>query len=139
MTKVLIIGATSAIAQATARRFAQKGAQLYLLARNPERLAALSSDLKIRGAETVKHAILDANNFAGHATAVALAMDSLGSVDVVLIAYSTLGNQLDREKGAVLTVQELNTNAISVISLLTYLANALEAQGRGTIAVISSV
>ena len=62
MKKILIIGATSAIAEATAQRFAKEGASLYLLARNEERLASLAADLKIRGASSAAYALLDVND-----------------------------------------------------------------------------
>lgn len=139
MQKVLIIGATSAIAEATARRFAQQGASLFLLARNQERLAGLASDLKVRGAASVGYAAFDANDFDRHETALDRAIKEMAGIDTVLIAHGTLGDQKACEKNFSLILQELNTNAISVMSLLTHLANRLEAQGHGTIAVISSV
>ena len=51
MQKILIIGATSAIAEATARLYASRGDTVYLMARNEERLAVMSNDLAIRGAQ----------------------------------------------------------------------------------------
>ena len=62
-----------------------------------------------------------------------------GDLDVVLIAYGTLSNQVACEADAALTLRELNTNFLSVASLLTELANRLKHQGHGTLAVISSV
>ena len=41
MKRVVVLGATSAIAQHVARLYAEQGASLFLAARNPERLAAL--------------------------------------------------------------------------------------------------
>lgn len=139
MQKVLIIGATSAIAEATARLYAKQNASLYLLARNAERLESLANDLKLRGAISVNYHIFDANLFAEHEVLLKNAIQQLGGIDIVLIAHGTLSDQKQCEKNFELTLQEFNTNAISVISLLTYLANYMEAQGKGTIAVISSV
>ena len=48
MKRVLIIGATSAIAEATARIFAERGAALHLLARNPERLETVAPRRSLR-------------------------------------------------------------------------------------------
>ena len=45
--KILIIGATSAIAKATARIYAERGQELFLIARNEEKLDALSADLTL--------------------------------------------------------------------------------------------
>jgi decaprenylphospho-beta-D-erythro-pentofuranosid-2-ulose 2-reductase len=139
MEKILFIGATSAIAEATARRFAKQGAKLYLLARNQERLDGLAADLRIRGASAVSHAAFDANDFASHEATLHRAIEDMGGLDLVLIAHGTLGDQKACEKDFQLAMQELNTNAISVMSLLTHLANYFEAQKRGTIAVIGSV
>ncbi|MGH7464478.1 MAG: SDR family NAD(P)-dependent oxidoreductase, partial [Longimicrobiales bacterium] len=50
METVLILGATSAIAQATARRFARDGARLFLVGRDAARLEAVADDLRSRGA-----------------------------------------------------------------------------------------
>lgn len=139
MQKTLIIGATSAIAKATARRFASRGDRLYLLARDPSVLADLANDLRIRGAASVDYAAFEANAFASHQALLETAIAALGGLDTALVAHGTLGDQQACEQDFALTLQELNTNAISVISLLTHLANQLEQQGSGCIAVISSV
>lgn len=139
MKKILIIGATSAIAEAAARLWAAQGHRLYLLGRNEERLGALAADLRIRGAAVAAHGVLDVNQFAAHAAAIDAATAALDGLDTVLIAHGTLGDQKACEQDFAAALQELNTNAISVMSLLTLLANRFEAQRHGTLAVISSV
>lgn len=139
MEKILIIGATSAIAEATARRFAAQGASLYLLARNQERLSTLASDLRIRGASKVTYAEFDACAFDRHQQLLERVIAELGGLDTLLIAYGTLSDQNACEQSVELTMQELNINALSVIALLTRLSPHFEAQGEGCIAVISSV
>ena len=66
MKKILIIGATSAIAEATARRFAARGDALYLVARNGEHLRTIAADLNVRGAMRAGSATLEATDFAAH-------------------------------------------------------------------------
>jgi decaprenylphospho-beta-D-erythro-pentofuranosid-2-ulose 2-reductase len=139
MQKILIIGATSEIAQATARLFASRGNHLFLLARNTEKLNLLCTDLTVRGAHQVHSAAFDADNLASHADLIQTAKQALGSIDIVLIAHGTLPDQTACEKNIQQTLVEFNTNALSVISLLTHLAVIFEQQGAGTIAVISSV
>lgn len=139
MQKILIIGATSAIAEAVSQRFAAHGHTLYLLARNQERLQMLAADLKVRGASEVFQDEFDANDFASHAERLKKAVKDMGGLDTVLIAHGTLGDQKACEADVQKTLAELNTNAISAISLLTYLANHFEQQRHGTIAVIGSV
>lgn len=139
MQKVLIIGATSAIAEATARLFAQRGDHLYLLARNQERLNSIVQDLTVRGAAAVQGAQLDAAQFDSHAALLDKAISALGGIDVVLIAHGVLPNQAACAADFTQTLAAFNTNAISKISLLTHLANVMERQQSGTLAVITSV
>ena len=139
MKHILIIGATSAIAEATARIFARRGDRLYLLARNQSRLSSLSEDLQIRGAASIVCRQFDVNDSDAHADTIATAFAALGRIDVALIAYGTLPDQnaCETDPGAVLTA--FHTNAISTVLLLTHLANTLEEQKSGIIAVITSV
>ncbi|MDA8151566.1 MAG: SDR family oxidoreductase [Acidithiobacillus sp.] len=139
MRHILIIGTTSAIAEATARWFAQEGDRLYLVARNPERLAAVANDLKTRGATQVETVAMDANDTVRHAALIAQAEAALGGLDTILIAHGTLSDQKVCEASFDETLKELQTNCLSVISLLTHVANRFEEQKRGTIVVISSV
>jgi len=139
MKKVLIIGASSAIAQAVARRMAARGDVLFLLARSEERLAAHAADLRIRGARQVGYAVFDANAAAGQAALIERAAAQMSGIDVALVAYGTLDDQRACEQDVEKTLQALHTNGTSVVALLTILANRFERQGSGTIAVIGSV
>jgi NADP-dependent 3-hydroxy acid dehydrogenase YdfG len=53
MMRILICGATSAIAAAAARRFVPSGAQFFLVARGPEKVTSVVSDLTALGATQV--------------------------------------------------------------------------------------
>jgi len=66
MRKILIIGATSAIAQATAKLFAQQHDALFLVGRDADKLEAIAADLKVRGAHQVDYTALDLNEFDKH-------------------------------------------------------------------------
>ena len=57
--KILIVGATSAIAIATARRFAIRNPHFCLLARNISKMESVSKDLIIRGAASAKCLSID--------------------------------------------------------------------------------
>ncbi len=139
MKKILIIGATSAIAEATARLWAAQGHRFFLVGRDAERLAAIGADLRIRGATAVDHAVQDLNDLALHRPSIDGAIQVMGGLDLVLIAHGTLGDQKAAEADVSETLRQINTNAISAISLLTLIANRLEQQKSGTIVVISSV
>ncbi|NWJ48508.1 MAG: SDR family oxidoreductase [Chloroflexi bacterium] len=139
MNKVLILGATSAIAHETAKLFAREGAQLFLVGRNPEKLETVCQDLKVRGAKQVESLVLDLSDNSRHAELVSKAISALDGLDAVLIAHGTLSDQKAGEASVEVALREFNNNCVSVISLLTILANHFEKQKRGCIAVISSV
>ena len=139
MKKILIIGATSAVAQAVAKRFAKRADQLFLIARNEGRLEAFTKDLRFRGASKTDCALLDVNDFDRQGEVIDRAMQVLGGIDIVLIAHGTLPDQKACEENPQLTLQEFHTNAVGTILLLTHLANYLEKQGYGMIVTISSV
>lgn len=137
--RVLIIGATSAIAKATARIYAQQACTLHLIARREDQLEAMCSDLLVRGASSVSSSLLDLNDFAQHEIALAEAFNKLGGVDIALICHGSLSDQERVEKDFKQAQAEINTNGISVISLLTVLSQKFIEQQQGTIAVITSV
>ncbi|MFA5632655.1 MAG: SDR family oxidoreductase [Porticoccaceae bacterium] len=139
MKNIVVVGATSTIARATARLFAQRGANLYLLARSQEKLESMKADLKVRGATSVKFGYLDVNDLEQHHIAIERACEALGEVDVFLISHGTLPDQKACERDFSVALREINTNGIGTLSLLTLIANHLENQGSGTIAVITSV
>ncbi|MFT5481769.1 MAG: decaprenylphospho-beta-D-erythro-pentofuranosid-2-ulose 2-reductase [Halieaceae bacterium] len=139
MNKLLIIGACSAIATATARRYAERGCAIHLVARDQQHLALIAKDLEIRGASAVTMDSFLAADYASHAGLLERASEALGGLEMVLIAHGSLGDQGSSAASFAVTLAEFETNTLSVISLLTLLAPRLEKQAYGTIAVISSV
>ncbi|MBC3864293.1 SDR family oxidoreductase [Undibacterium jejuense] len=139
MQRVLIVGATSAIAEAFAKQYAQQHASFFLLAKSLERLHLLAGDLLLRGATAVTYQHFDALEISSHIAAVDSAIYALGGIDIVLIAYGTLGKQTACEQDPLKSIRELNVNFVSVVALLTILAPRFVTQSYGTIAVISSV
>jgi short-subunit dehydrogenase len=139
MRKILILGATSAIAEATARVFAKQGDALFLAGRSTERLQAIADDLRLRGAAFTQVGSADLQDLSTHENLLMQASEALGGLDTALIAYGTLGDQALGEQSIGALVSEFQTNALSVMSLCTLLANRFEAQQRGVIGIISSV
>lgn len=139
--KVLIVGATSGIAMACARLWAEQGAMLFLVARNGERLLQVAEDLKARGAALAATHGLDINDLGPpHAAMLEQCVHTFGGPpDIVLVAPGTLPDQTRCQSDPAIAVQEFNTNATSVIALLTPIANLLETAQRGVIGVIASV
>src|SRR5690606_33657346 len=113
--RVLIIGATSAIAEATARLYAGRGARLFLVGRDEARLSAIAADLGVRGAAATLTHVLDATDLAGHAAMLDAAWASLGGVDLALIAHGTLPDQAACSASVDESMREFAINGSSVI------------------------
>jgi len=136
MKRVVILGATSAIAQHVARVYAEQGASLFLAARNRDRLAAVAADATARGATQVETALSDLDDLEGHAQLFDRAEAALGPADVVLVAHGVLGS---RDAGPEEAEAILRTDLVSPTSLLLHAARRMEARRGGTLAALSSV
>jgi short-subunit dehydrogenase len=139
MRRILIVGATSAIAEASARLFASRGDALFLAGRGESRLQAIAEDLKVRGAALAETFVLDARAMDRFPALLQAATQRLGGLDAALIAHGTLSDQAACQRSVELLREEFDINAISVMALCTLLAQQFETEGRGVIAVISSV
>lgn len=139
MRKILIFGGASAIAQETAKLFASDGDKLFLVDIAEDRLANIAEDLKLRGATTVDFLAADLADSKGHPDIIAKADTAMDGLDTVFIAHGTLPKQKDCESDVSKTLQELDVNFISAVSILTLVANRFESEKQGSIAVISSV
>jgi len=137
--KILVLGATSGIAEATCRIWAAQGASLLLVARNPEKLAAVAADLKLRGAGRVDTLVADLDDTTAHPALLQRAVATLGGLDIAFLAHGILGDQALAEEDFRTAAGILHTNFISAASLLTWLANYCARQHSGVLAVLSSV
>jgi decaprenylphospho-beta-D-erythro-pentofuranosid-2-ulose 2-reductase len=138
-SRILALGATSAIAEATLRLFASRGARFYLVARNPEKLASVAADLKTRGASAVSTHVMDLDDTTAHPAMLEAAAESLGTIEMALLAHGVLGDQQQAEKSYLAAEAILGTNFLAPVSLITWLANYFETSHQGILAVISSV
>lgn len=136
VANILIIGATSAVATACAERFGTRGDSLYLLARNKDKLDGVADRL---GDAVVGCDYGDFNETHENPGRINRAFTALQHVDIALIAHGDLGDQLASENEYEEALAQIETNFTSVISLLIPLANRMEKQGHGHIAVMSSV
>ncbi len=139
MRKILVFGATSAIAQATTCLLVARGAAFFLIARDPDKLVAVSQDLVAKGASKVTTSVMDVLEYDRHEPIVKEAWTVLDGFDCVLMAQGSLPDQKACELSAPLTVRELEVNATAAISLLTIVAGYLESRKAGHIVVVSSV
>lgn len=139
MKRILIIGATSAIATACARKWLEAPAQFFLVGRDAERLRQVGDDLRVRGARGVGAFVLDLNRIDEHPALVEAALAAMGGIDVALVAHGTLPDQAQCQSDAAIAAREFSNNATSVIAITTAIAERMRSAGGGTLAVISSV
>ncbi len=134
--RILMIGATSTVAQAVALRFAGKGVKIFCLARSEEKMSAVATQL---GESCVGSYCFDFNDSNKVQEAVDQAVKVLGSIDLAFIAHGTLPDQIKTEENFTLVEEAFRDNCLSVISLMQPVCKQLEQQGAGKIAVITSV
>jgi short-subunit dehydrogenase len=137
--KIVVLGATSKIAQEFARLAAADRKELLLVGRRAERLATLAGDLAARGAARVDCLCADLADITSHLALVSDVLTKMPDFDTLLLAYGTLSDQARAEVSAEYALDEINTNLTSAISLLTRLSTVLEQRRTGCIAVIASV
>jgi len=136
MSYVLIVGAKSDIAKATAREYAKNGYDIYLAARNVSELEAFADDIRVRSEKVVELVELDILDYRSHQTFYdALAEKPLG----VITAVGYLGDQEKAQIDALESEKIINTNYTGVVSLLNIIANDFEQRRAGFIVGISSV
>lgn len=136
--RVVILGATSAIAEASARIWARRGARLALVGRDKERLAAIAADLIAQGAAEAMVFALDCAR-ANANDELTVIVGALGGLDVLLLAYGTLVDQKRLEADPDATGKLIQTNFTSAVAWCLAASAVLERQRSGVLLVIGSV
>ena len=138
--RVIILGATSAIAVATARLYVeQQKADILLVGRQERRIAEVAADLRVRGAAMVETVACDLAAPVDVHQQFAQLVSSLGGVDHVLLAYGLLGEQAAAETSQQAAADILAVNFTSQALWALAAASVLEGQGHGTLLVFGSV
>lgn len=135
---VLILGATSAIARASAHAFAARGYRVYCAARDLDELRRIAADLEIRHGVEVKYGPFDAEASDGHRAFLEGVTKEMGGLDGLLLAFGHLGDPIaarDFAAGAAVIAR----NFTGAASVLGHAADYFESRGRGFIIGISSV
>lgn len=138
--RVIILGATSATAGATARIYAEEAkASILLVARNQLRIDDMAADLLARGASSVETEVCDLAEPRSAQERLTNFRRRLGGVDHVIVAYGTLGEQSEAEHDENAAAAILRVNFISAAMWCLAAANILEEQGNGSLIVFGSV
>jgi decaprenylphospho-beta-D-erythro-pentofuranosid-2-ulose 2-reductase len=139
MKKVIVLGATSAMAMEVQRLLARQGCEVLLIARSPQRLAEVRADLMIRGAKQVLTYSADLASVQQHAAIFDYARHALPDFDTVLLAYGSMLDQSISQSSVDALLQELQINYVSATAILTLFGADLERRQTGCIAAITSV
>ena len=137
--KIVILGATSGIALEVQRQLARRRCELLLVARSPQRLAALQADLLIRGASQVLTYSADLSSIPQQNGILEFACRDFSDFDTVLLAYGSMHSQKDSESSIEVLLEELQADFVSAAAILTLFAADLERRRTGCIAAITSV
>jgi Short-chain dehydrogenases of various substrate specificities len=133
---MIILGASSDIARATALAFAKQGWNLHLAGRNMEALQKIATDLSVRTGRTVNCSAFDALDTASHATF----WESVsGNAEGLLCAVGLLGEQCEAEHDPERAQAILRTNFTGLVPIFSMAANTFEQRGKGLIIGLGSV
>ncbi len=138
--KIVIVGATSSIAEHCARLWVAGGAKaLILVGRDGAKLKRIAMDLNVRNpsvhVEFKTTGLLDASMIKSTVYEICLQ----GAPDIVLIAHGSLTEQVECQRDASLVAHTLEVNGLSPAVWAESFAEKFELAGRGTLAVIGSV
>jgi decaprenylphospho-beta-D-erythro-pentofuranosid-2-ulose 2-reductase len=135
---LLVLGGTSEIALATARRLiARRTRTVWLAGRPSPALEKAAESLRALGAG-VRTVAFDALDPESHEEVLGKVFAD-GDIDMVLLAFGVLGDQARDEREPVSAVRVAQTNYTGAVSAGLISASALQAQGHGSLVVLSSV
>ncbi len=136
MKNVLILGATSDMAQAIAKKYAAEGWSLSLAARNLEQLESIAGDLRVRSNADIQTLVFDAVDFSNHQCFY----DALEvKPDVVICVFGYMGDQALARTDFDEVRRTIDVNYTGAVSILNVVAEDFEKRGSGSIVGISSV
>ncbi|MGH9341614.1 MAG: SDR family oxidoreductase [Acidobacteriota bacterium] len=139
MRKLLILGATSIIAQSIAREFARNGYSLFLAGRDLQELERLAEDLKIRAQAEVHWGEFEATDYERHPEFIQGAIEALGGLTGAILCFGCLGDQELASRDFQHARRIIESNYLGAVSLLTPVAGYLETKKHGFIVGLSSV
>lgn len=138
-TSIVICGATSAIAQDIAKLWAMQGARFVLQSRDEKHLSHIREDLLARGASQVDMYTANAQQLLNAGAFTTFVTETLGDVDILLIAFGVLGDQQQDQAQFERQHELFTTNFLAPAALMTAFSSLMEAKQRGCMVVLSSV
>jgi short-subunit dehydrogenase len=139
MKRILIVGATSSIAEHCARLWAKEPAHFFLAARDQGKLSVIARDLKVRSPKSAIETFTPEFQKAEGIDAFIGGVFAEGALDIALIAHGALPDQVQCQQDIALVQAAIDVNAVSPILFAESIARHMEVAGGGTLAVIGSV
>ncbi|XHS80293.1 SDR family NAD(P)-dependent oxidoreductase [Burkholderiaceae bacterium UC74_6] len=140
MKKIVIVGASSSMAEHCARLWAKAGAaQFVLIGRNLARLETVAQDLRVRGPHVAVEVRSVDFELAQDIAALVSEIASQGAIDVALIAHGALPDQAQCQDELAQAAQALSINGVSPVLFAEAFAGVMQRAGRGALAIIGSV
>ena len=140
MQHIVIIGATSAMAEHCARLWVQAApVRLTLVGRDESRTHRVADDLRVRSPHS--QILVIASEFM-NASAIQNTVDNVlakAPVDLVLIAHGALSDQSTCQDDVLACSEALQVNGVSPVLFAEAFAKPMVAANHGTIAIIGSV
>ena len=145
-TRIVIVGASSAIAEHCARQWAEQAAhnghqtlQFVLLGRDQNKLDAIAADLSVRNPAATSETLCADFSSAEAIGKTVSGIVAGGAPDIVLIAHGTLPDQQLCQQDLQLAADAMHINGLSPMLFAEAFAGHMQAANSGTIAIIGSV
>ena len=135
---VVIFGGRSEIGLELAKRLAPD-ATVVLAARRADKLDDEVAAVRAAGATAVHVREFDADDLASHAPLIDSIVAEFGPIGTAVLAFGILGDQALAEKDSAHAAAIVHTDYVAQVSLLTVLANTMQAGGSGRIVAFSSI
>lgn len=134
---VLILGATSPISRALARRYAAAGHAIFL--GDIEEADRIAADLRVRYGVTAKSGFFNAKAFDSHADFMAQVEREVGPIEICVVAFGAMGEQSDSEGDFEAARNVIDVNYTGAASASEAVAHAMLERGSGSLIGICSV
>ncbi|MBL8684536.1 MAG: SDR family NAD(P)-dependent oxidoreductase [Myxococcales bacterium] len=139
--KAVLLGATTGMGRAIARKLASRGEALFLLGLDEEDLAKSAADLSARNPSLapVRFAVCDLEKPETFAPALDAASEALGGFDTVIVTAAMFATQDALEDDIELARRLVTVNYANTVVFCEHARKRLLARGGGKLVVFSSV
>ena len=139
MTNILVIGATSEIAKCCIREWAKHGNTMFLVARNKNKLDCFTTSLPQKHKERCFKSIISFEDEQQRQQVILRSVEALKNIDLVFVCFGCFPQEVCDQISHSEAIKTYDVNVLQQISFLNLVKKVLLKQGKGTIALVSSV